>query len=58
VSNYPVKKLEDLVLSVAQQHLRKIEMFGAVIGFFLGVSQAGYFALKYTGALARVGAWF
>jgi uncharacterized membrane protein YheB (UPF0754 family) len=58
VSNYPVKKLEDLVLSVAQQHLRKIEMFGAVIGFFLGVSQAGYFALKYTGALARLGAWF
>ncbi|HEX8164121.1 MAG TPA: DUF445 family protein [Pyrinomonadaceae bacterium] len=58
VSNYPVKKLEDLVLSVAQQHLRKIEMFGAVIGFFLGLSQAGYFALKYTGALARVGAWF
>ena len=58
VSSYPVKKLEDLVLSVAQQHLRKIEMFGAVIGFFLGLSQAGYFALKYTGALARVGAWF
>jgi uncharacterized membrane protein YheB (UPF0754 family) len=58
VSNYPVKKLEDLVLSVAQQHLRKIEMFGAVIGFFLGLSQAGYFALKYTGALARLGAWF
>ncbi|HVG28659.1 MAG TPA: DUF445 family protein, partial [Pyrinomonadaceae bacterium] len=58
VSNYPVKKLEDLVLSVAQQHLRKIEMFGAIIGFFLGLSQAGYFALKYTGALARVGAWF
>ncbi|MCA1629008.1 MAG: DUF445 family protein [Acidobacteria bacterium] len=58
VSNYPVKKLEDLVLSVAQQHLRKIEMFGAVIGFFLGLSQAAYFALKYTGALARLGAWF
>jgi uncharacterized membrane protein YheB (UPF0754 family) len=58
VSNYPVKKLEDLVLSVAQQHLRKIEMFGAVIGFFLGLSQAGYFALKYTGTLARLSAWF
>lgn len=58
VSNYPVKKLEDLVLSVAQQHLRKIEMFGAVIGFFLGVTQATYFALKYTGTLARLLARF
>lgn len=58
VSTYPVKKLEDLVLSVAQQHLRKIELFGAVIGFFLGLSQAGYFALKYTGTLARLSAWF
>jgi uncharacterized membrane protein YheB (UPF0754 family) len=58
VSNYPVKKLEDLVLSVAQQHLRKIELFGAIIGFFLGLSQATYFALKYTGALSRLSAWF
>jgi uncharacterized membrane protein YheB (UPF0754 family) len=58
VSSYPVKKLEDLVLSVAQQHLRKIEMFGAVIGFFLGLSQASYFALKYTGTLERLRAWF
>jgi uncharacterized membrane protein YheB (UPF0754 family) len=58
VSNYPVKKLEDLVLSVAQQHLRKIELFGAIIGFFLGLSQAGYFALKYTGTLERLRAWF
>lgn len=58
VSNYPVKKLEDLVLSVAQQHLRKIELFGALIGFFLGMTQATYFALKYTGALSRISAWF
>ncbi|MCA1816485.1 MAG: DUF445 domain-containing protein [Acidobacteria bacterium] len=54
VTNYPVKKLEDLVLSVAKDHLRKIEVFGAVIGFFLGLSQAGYFALKYTGTLERL----
>jgi uncharacterized membrane protein YheB (UPF0754 family) len=47
VSNYPVEKLEALVLSVAQQHLRKIELFGAVIGLFLGLSQAVYFGLKY-----------
>jgi uncharacterized membrane protein YheB (UPF0754 family) len=58
VSSYPVKKLEDLVLSVAQQHLRKIELFGAVIGFFLGLSQASYFALKYTGTIERLRAWF
>lgn len=57
VSNYPVKKLEDLVLSVAQQHLRKIELFGAIIGLFLGLAQATYFALRYTGALDRVWAW-
>jgi uncharacterized membrane protein YheB (UPF0754 family) len=47
VSNYPVEKLEALVLSVAQQHLRKIELFGAIIGLFLGLSQAIYFGIKY-----------
>jgi uncharacterized membrane protein YheB (UPF0754 family) len=47
VSNYPVEKLEALVLSVAQQHLRKIELFGAIIGLFLGLSQAVYFGIKY-----------
>jgi uncharacterized membrane protein YheB (UPF0754 family) len=47
VSNYPVEKLETLVLSVAQQHLRKIELFGAVIGLFLGLTQAIYFGIKY-----------
>ena len=57
VSSYPVRKLEELVLSVAQQHLRKIELFGAIIGLFLGLAQATYFALRYTGALDRVWAW-
>jgi uncharacterized membrane protein YheB (UPF0754 family) len=47
VSNYPVEKLETLVLSVAQQHLRKIELFGAIIGLFLGLTQAVYFGIKY-----------
>ncbi|MBA3321006.1 MAG: DUF445 family protein [Pyrinomonadaceae bacterium] len=46
VAGYPVEKLETLVLSVAQQHLRKIELFGAVIGLFLGVAQALYFWLR------------
>ncbi|HEV2762740.1 MAG TPA: DUF445 family protein, partial [Pyrinomonadaceae bacterium] len=36
VSGYPVEKLEALVLSVAQQHLRTIEIFGAGIGLMLG----------------------
>jgi uncharacterized membrane protein YheB (UPF0754 family) len=40
VSDYPVEKLEALVLSVASQHLKTIELFGAVIGFFIGVLQA------------------
>ncbi|HEV7902649.1 MAG TPA: DUF445 family protein [Pyrinomonadaceae bacterium] len=47
VASYPGEKLEALVLSVAQQHLRKIELFGAIIGLFLGLSQAVYFGIKY-----------
>jgi len=47
VSDYPIEKLEALVLSVAQQHLKTIELFGAIIGFFIGVGQAIYFWLTY-----------
>jgi uncharacterized membrane protein YheB (UPF0754 family) len=47
VSDYPVEKLEALVLSVAQHHLKTIELFGAIIGFFIGVGQAIYFWLTY-----------
>ncbi len=47
VSEYPIEKLEALVLSVAKQHLKTIELFGAVIGFFIGVAQAIYFWLTY-----------
>jgi len=43
VSDYPLAKLEELVLSVAQQHLKTIELFGALIGFIIGVGQAIYF---------------
>jgi len=42
VAGYPIKKLEDLVLSVAKQHLRTIELFGLLIGFAIGVVQAAY----------------
>ena len=48
VSEYPLERLEALVLSVAQHHLKTIELFGAVIGFFIGVVQAVYFWLTYT----------
>jgi uncharacterized membrane protein YheB (UPF0754 family) len=47
VSDYPLAKLEELVLSVAQHHLKTIELFGAVIGFFIGVAQAIYFWFTY-----------
>jgi uncharacterized membrane protein YheB (UPF0754 family) len=47
VSDYPIEKLEELVLSVAQQHLKTIELFGAIIGFFIGVAQAIYFWFTY-----------
>ena len=43
ISEYPMLKLEALVLSVAAQHLKTIEMFGAVIGLFIGIFQALYF---------------
>jgi len=50
VAGYPVKKLEELVLSVAKQHLRTIELFGLFMGFFIGVVQA---ALMYFGIIGR-----
>ncbi|PYS98147.1 MAG: hypothetical protein DMF63_17160 [Acidobacteria bacterium] len=43
INNYPIEKLEALVLSVAKDHLRKIELFGAMLGLFLGIAQAGWF---------------
>jgi uncharacterized membrane protein YheB (UPF0754 family) len=47
VSEYPTEKLEALVLSVAQHHLKTIELFGALIGFLIGVGQAVYFWMTY-----------
>jgi uncharacterized membrane protein YheB (UPF0754 family) len=43
VASYPADKLESLVLSVAGQHLKTIEIFGAVIGLVIGIIQAIYF---------------
>ncbi len=47
VSDYPIEKLEALVLSVAQRHLKTIELFGAIIGLWIGVGQAIYFWFTY-----------
>ncbi len=47
VSDYPLDRLEALVLSVAQHHLKTIEWFGAIIGFWIGVGQAIYFWFTY-----------
>lgn len=49
VSNYPVEKLEALVLRVAGQHLRTIELAGLFIGLALGLMQAFYFWLRFRG---------
>ena len=43
IMNYPVEKLEALVLSVAKEHLRTIELFGAGFGFAIGLVQAVQF---------------
>ncbi len=44
INHYPVEKLEALVLSIAKEHLRTIELFGALFGLIIGVVQA---ALAY-----------
>jgi uncharacterized membrane protein YheB (UPF0754 family) len=40
IKNYPAEKLEALVMSVAKEHLRTIELFGALFGFIIGVLQS------------------
>jgi uncharacterized membrane protein YheB (UPF0754 family) len=39
IKNYPAEKLEKLVLSLAKEHLRTIELFGAFFGFLIGIVQ-------------------
>jgi uncharacterized membrane protein YheB (UPF0754 family) len=40
VAVYPAEKLEALILSVARQHLKTIELFGGVMGFIIGLVQS------------------
>lgn len=54
VSEYPIEKLEELVLSVARHHLKTIEIFGAVIGFFIGVLQAVYILFDVRGGAVNL----
>ena len=49
INNYPVEKLESLILSVAKEHLRKIELFGALFGLIIGIFQSFIAYLKYIG---------
>jgi uncharacterized membrane protein YheB (UPF0754 family) len=39
IMNYPVEKLEALILSVAKEHLRTIEFFGFFFGLLIGIVQ-------------------
>ena len=39
IMNFPVEKLENLILSVAKEHLRTIELFGAFFGLVIGIVQ-------------------
>ena len=47
INNYPVEKLESLIMSVAKEHLRTIELFGAFFGLIIGVVQSLLSYLKY-----------
>ena len=40
IKNYPAEKLESLVMSVAKEHLRTIELFGALFGLIIGIVQS------------------
>ena len=47
INHYPVEKLESLILSVAKEHLRTIELFGALFGLIIGIVQSFIAYLKY-----------
>lgn len=49
ILNYPADKLEALVLSVAKEHLRTIEAFGALFGLIIGLGQAIFLYWKLSG---------
>jgi uncharacterized membrane protein YheB (UPF0754 family) len=52
INKYPVEKLESLILSVAKEHLRTIELFGAFFGLVIGVVQSFLSYLKFIGVFS------
>jgi uncharacterized membrane protein YheB (UPF0754 family) len=52
INKYPVEKLESLILSVAKEHLRTIELFGAFFGLVIGVVQSLLDYLKFIGVFS------
>jgi len=52
INHYPVEKLESLILSVAKEHLRTIELFGAFFGLIIGIVQSFIDFLKFMGYLS------
>ncbi len=52
INKYPVEKLESLILSVAKEHLRTIELFGAFFGLVIGVFQSFLDYLKFIGVFS------
>jgi uncharacterized membrane protein YheB (UPF0754 family) len=45
IEGFDMEKLEDIVLAVARQELRAIEILGAVLGFVVGMVQLGLLRL-------------
>lgn len=54
INNYPVEKLESLIMSVAKEHLRTIELFGALFGLIIGVVQSFIAYSKYAGLFSKL----
>ncbi|MBK8810482.1 MAG: DUF445 family protein [Acidobacteria bacterium] len=52
INHYPVEKLESLILSVAKEHLRTIELFGAFFGMVIGIVQSLLDYLKFIGVFS------
>jgi uncharacterized membrane protein YheB (UPF0754 family) len=58
INNYPVEKLESLILSVAKEHLRTIELFGALFGLIIGIVQSSLNYFSYIGLFSKLVKYF
>ena len=41
VREFPIARLEELILEVARRELRAIELLGGLLGLLVGLAQAG-----------------